>query len=241
MASPFDEFLHEHRRIEAWLSDRTRGQRHRPFLEMAREVAPSHPLLKRHLQRLVELTELRNLLAHKPGSRREPIAMPTASVVQELRDLADRLTAPPPLPPSVLHEVECFDIAQPVGAALKAMRRRNYSQVPITEQGRVDWLLTANTVMRWLARQVDDELVDVAGTPISEVLQATEKSERWGFCRTQADSADVLGRFVNAQEEGKPLVALLLTDSGTERGTLRGIVTTSDLGKLASCLVSGRR
>lgn len=238
MTARYHEFMRHHQRIEGWLRVQCGGEQCRlGFADMVRKTAPHNPLLRRHLKRLMELNDLRNLIAHKAGAPGEPIAEPTAGVVSELGLLAERLSSPPKLPTRVLHEVQLFSTAQPLSEALTLMREQAFSQVPVTEEGRVIGVLTAVTVMRWLASHVQDELVDIVATPIGAVLSAQERDDHWEFFSAMADCEEALARFVDSQQSGRALEVLLLTDTGRRQLPLRGIVTVSDLGELASCLM----
>lgn len=234
MSERYHEFMHHHQRIESWLravSDSAYARR--GFMELVRLHAQRNPLLKRHVRRLAELTELRNLLAHKPGSNRTPIAEPTLPVVREIQRMADRLTDSPRLPDWVFEPVHVADVAQPLGDVLATMQAHGFSQMPVSQNEQVVAVLTSNTITRWLASTRAQPLPSAMQTPVAQVLQHQERDDHWAICADTEDCAAVLSRFIEQHRSGNTLEVLLLTPGGQNTVPVRGIVTTADLGELA--------
>ncbi len=230
-------FLHDHRRIEAWLRKRAAAADKRAgFATLLDRQARQHRFLGQCADRLRALNDLRNAMVHTVGRRERLIAEPVASVAEELRRIADRLEAPPPLPRHLLREIARFDAGSALRPALEFMHAHGYSQVPVVADAQVLGVLTLETVTRWLAVAAGDGSVDIDAAPLRLVLAHQERDDHYAFMPSQSHCEAVLDRFVEARERGVPLT-VLLTDSGRADATIRGLIAASDVPVLAAALM----
>jgi hypothetical protein len=229
----FDEFLAVHREIERML--RTITGRHdatETFMGLMRSAREKSRVVHRHYEFLRTLNDLRNVLVHKGGLGGEALAEPTEQVIRRARSVAGLLMRPPPLPKYVFCAVRVFDLSDTLGNTLAFLQGNDYSQVPLATEGRFEGLLTTNTIALWLARNVDEEIVDIKSTPLSDVAAAGPSGSSYRVCASKASCEEVIAAFDEANEKGELLQAVLLTDSGKPGTSIRGIVTVHDLGKL---------
>ncbi len=96
--------------------------------------------------------------------------------------------------------------------------------------------VTSETVVRWLASEVANDLVSLMDTPISAVLPHVEDGEHYCFLRRTASLHEALSEFESFATRGKDLDAILLTEAGRPDQKLLGILTVFDLPAVLDCL-----
>lgn len=200
------------------------------------EQHKGHPVLRRHAARLRSFKALRNLLSHTVGRRGEPIAEPTNAVVEEIAAIQNALYAAPKLPKSVFHSVEVFADSDPLSAALELMHRNSFSQVPVSRNGSLLGVLTSNTIARWLAENIQEDIISITETPIHAVMDLQERNDHWCVARSTIDCAATMEKFSACKRTGRTLEVLLLTDSGKRDVRIKGIVTATDLGTISRAI-----
>lgn len=233
----FDEFLAAYRRLEEGLRRVTGNfDNAASFSRLLRESACKSRIVSHEHRFITKIKDLRNLLVHD-GHNGFTLAEPTEPVIAKLNRIDEALVHPPRLPKDLFHEVQLFKVRSPLGETLAFMRKNDFSQVPIKKVGEFESLLTTNTIARWLADNVDDEIVEIKATPLGEIISARETNNDYLFCSSKANCEAVIDLFERSQEKGELLQAVLLSDSGKADTNIRGIVTPHDLGKLYGALM----
>jgi len=116
------------------------------------------------------------------------------------------------------------------------MRAGSFSQLPIRSDGKVFALLTSETVVRWLASELHNDLISLSETKIEVVLPHTEDQEHYCFLSRRATLQDALSRFEDFTSRGKDLDAVLITENGRPDQNLVGILTVYDLPEILETL-----
>lgn len=109
------------------------------------------------------------------------------------------------------------------------MREGSFSQLPVLTDGSVVALLTSETVVRWLASELPNDVVSLQETPIQVVLGHVEDQDHYCFLPRTASLYEVISTFEDFTARGKDLDAILITDSGKPNQKLLGILTVYDL------------
>ena len=135
--------------------------------------------------------------------------------------MADQQT----LLPRFIHTVTVHDAGYGIRDALKEMDEEDYSQVVVRVDGRLR-LLTHDGLGRLMADAWNDDYVDLKHSGIDDVLryesQGTMAVMDGG--RTVTEAREMFTRLSAAS-----VYAIVVTDSGDDRGQPLGIVTPWDL------------
>jgi hypothetical protein len=112
------------------------------------------------------------------------------------------------------------------------MYRNDFSQMPVYNDKQYLGLLTTNTVARWLADQLErhDGLAEDA--PIRDVLAFAEGVENVFHRPRSLSVTETVWEFTTAAANGRPITALILTNSGRPDESPLGIVVAEDLTQL---------
>lgn len=226
-------FISVEKRLRAWLDpDRTMS-----FSTLVDAAARQRPAVRRYRDDLKEFAQLRNAIVHEPGGG-HPIADPYPESVQALRRIAALLERPPPLldvagaGAGPGGRVETSETDEPVGVAAMRMYAGGFSQLPVYADGRFEGLLTAETVMRWVASGLESGVGLVEEAPVREVLAFSEDPDNHRLVGTDATAFDALALFDEYIARGKTLDAIVITDGGRPDRPPLGIVTVYDVPAL---------
>jgi CBS domain-containing protein len=113
-----------------------------------------------------------------------------------------------------------------VRPALEEMHKNGYSQVVARDhKGRLR-LISYEALGRIMARAWDDDYVDIKHRGIDDYLPIEPEGTMviMSGDRTRAEATEILMRLSTP-----PVYAILITDSGNDRGTPLGIITHADL------------
>jgi len=223
-----DAFIGLFAAIESWLRQQIDADRSTSFYQLVDRAAAKNRAVARYRDDLKEVADLRNAIVHERTDG-HVIAEPNDRALAELDRLRTALLQPPTVIPKFQITVRSRTLTDSVGEAVTDMRNGSFSQLPILSGGRVVALLTAETVVRWLASEVMNELVSPWETKIEQVLPHTEDLEHYCFLTRRATLLDALSRFEDFAASGKDLDAILISHDGKPEQELLGILTLYDL------------
>lgn len=226
-----DSFLAIFSEVERWLRSQTDSKRHISFRDLISRAAEKNAAVGRHTTSLKEYADLRNAITHERTDN-HVIAEPNDRAIADFSRLRDVLVRPAKLIPRFQRNVKTRTAADPIGHAIEDMRQGSFSQVPIIDNGGVTSLLTTETVVRWLASEVKNELVSLLETPISVVLPHVEDTEHYCFLGRGESVHEAIACFEEYSSGGKDLDAILITNDGKPSQSLLGILTVYDLPDL---------
>lgn len=226
-----DQFLASFSSIEGWLRARTASSSEISFSKMISIAALEHRVVARYEADLRQFAKLRNAIVHDRAGG-HVIAEPNDRAVTDLQRIESTLSDPAKLIPKFAIDVISREMNDSIGSAVTDMRHGAFSQIPITKDGRVVAVLTSETVARWLAAELDNEIVSLKDTPIESVLNHTEDEDYYCFLKRDQTLHDALEIFENYASRGKVLDAVLISHNGRPEDKLLGMLTVFDLPKI---------
>lgn len=177
--------------------------------------------------------EVRNLLQHRARLGGEYAVEPSEAMLRLLGDAVEK----------VRHPLRCRDIAVPcskllcsrpeafVLPAMKEMRRRGFTHLPILEGGRVAGVFSESRVFYYCT---DRETVGIPEDLRFEDIRSylsldLHHSEIYAWLPWDAFLSEAEGLYEEAYMRGKRLGMYFLTQNGKPDEKLLGIVTPSDI------------
>jgi len=130
-----------------------------------------------------------------------------------------------PLLPMFARRLWVFSRDEPLTHALGYMRRENFSQVVVSNNGALA-LLTVEGIARFVEDLADDQ-INLAGTTVGEAL-ARDDPASYVLMGSGNTLADAHAAFAGRDHPGH-LYAIILTDTGTSTEEPIGIVTPWDI------------
>lgn len=184
---------------------------------------------------------LRNLLVHEKVEPYEYPCVPTAELVADLENARDRLLHPARAE-RFLRRVVTVRSDDSLARVLKLIHELKITHFPVYDSGReysqhgsrFAGVLTENGITRWLAEHVarEESLIELRDEPVREVLAREESSKgarkNYEFAPRRARVDELMQRF----HDNTYLEAVLLTEHGSAKEELQGIVTRWDVFNL---------
>jgi CBS domain-containing protein len=230
-----DTFIRTFAAVESWLRKQAGADRSVSFYQLVERVASNNRSVLRYRDDLKEFADLRNAIIHERTDSRV-IAEPNDRAVSDFERIRTALMEPPTVVPQFQRDVRTRDAQEAVGEAVSDMRAGSFSQLPVLSNGQVVALLTAETIVRWLASEVSNDLVSLLETKIASVLPHTEDTEHYCFLPRRATLQEAVGKFEDFTTRGKDLDAILITEDGRSDKSLLGILTVYDLPEILATL-----
>jgi hypothetical protein len=231
-----DQFLGMFAEIENCMKLALGKRQNTRFMDIAREYVQVYNLPSSYLVSLQTYAALRNAIDHNSHRGAYPIAEPIPEIVEEIRQLRDKIKAPPAAI-AVLPEMDVFSIhsGELVSVALEYVRQFDFSQLPVYESGQYVGILMTNTIARWLAQQIVEggEHQDVA---IGEVMEFREPSDRALLVDRTLTAADAIHQLAYGSPDAGPVNALILTENKLPTDRPIRVIAVYDVPLLSAAL-----
>lgn len=226
-----EKFINAFNDIEHFLKKKLELTKEISFYSMLEKASLDDSIISRYKDDLKEYADLRNAIIHERGGG-SVIAEPNEYAVKNIQRISGLIIDPPKVFPYFKRKVFTISLTDPVGKALKIMFDNSFSQLPISKGDKFYDLLTNNTISRWLGSCVDEDVFSLNDTEVNEVLKYTETPDSYFFLNRDASLAEAMEKFQYFEASGKPLDAILITQSGKPTEALMGIITPSDISKI---------
>lgn len=230
-----DAFIQTFSQVENWLRKKVNAERSASFYHLVELAARSNKAVRRYKDDLKEFADLRNAIVHERTDG-HVIAEPSDKAVADFNRIREVLLSPPGILPKFQVDVKTRDASESVGGAVSDMQSGAFSQLPILSAGKVVGLLTSETVVRWLASEIENDLVSLWDTTIGYVLPYVEDQEHYCYLSRRASLLDALACFEDFTSRGKDLDAILVTHDGRADQQLLGVLTVYDLPAILEML-----
>lgn len=233
-------FMEAFREIERHFRTALRVDEHVAFGDLVREYVAVKHLPRQHQDVLLACGRLRNAITHEPYRDGLPIADPRLDVVEQIERLRT-LYLKPRTALSILgqREVRSVSPGQPISVALEYVRLFDYSQMPVYDGDSYVGILTTNATARWLAAQLATNGGLAETETVGHILKFAEQHERAQHVARSITAAEAVHRLSKGGQEGKPLTALIVTQSGRPIEKPLRVVVDDDLPALVSELAIG--
>ena len=226
-----DEFLDKYRQLEEALRNKYGGDEKNYGSPIVRFLSEKES--KPYRDRLNVCREIRNFLTHHAEFDGERVIQPSNSLIRFL----DEVTALVKSPPSALKFATLYEdilktsLSQKAQTVMKKMQRQGFSHVPVMEGGECIGVFSVSTIFSYslehgLATVRDDMVI----AEFAEMLNFDKHSaERFRFVGRDASIYEVRNEFERKSRTSKRLAAVFITDNGSSRGRILGMLTPWDV------------
>ncbi|PUB13342.1 CBS domain-containing protein [Paenisporosarcina sp. OV554] len=221
-----ERFLTAFHRIEQSMKDIIGTNDHLSFFKLVELSKRKNAILRKYEEDLREYATLRNAIVHHKTSTEYAIAEPHDEIVLALETIDEALAKPITVGQMFERNVSILQAKDTLRDALKLIREKQFTQIPVYDGNVFVGLLTAVGIMFWLANH---EKEDISWEmTVESTLQHEKKKENHLFVPREMSIFEAEELFKEAISKGRRLEALLITD---DKG-LVGIVTPLDLIKI---------
>jgi predicted transcriptional regulator len=251
LAAPyFEEIAHNKRQddfIDARKAKRFLENNFIPFMNAVHMLKDDHEFLKRNVNNLTKINELRNVIVHEYNSDEGlyeiiEIAEPTDFAMTLLDDVKTKLLNPLTLDQYLKekdkYEVQFLRTDDKVTHLFQLISENAYSQFPVFDgEGQFQGLISDNGIAIWISHFVVGNMtsgkLDVRDATVSEILKVDEKSESFTVVTKDTLLFNTLHYFdVAGESEVRPIMLVTSNDSADVANlhpdNLIGILTSHD-------------
>lgn len=239
MTGRAERFLEAFRVIENELRSRVERREHDPkHLNFPTLLERDTQLTDRQVDLLRSYSDLRNSIVHSPRDHREEIiADPRTSAVEWMEQQA-QIILDPPLVMAVLDLTKPTVLASSddLGAFLRIVREKQYSQVPVQDDDGALHLITTNTVTRWLAGEyIEDRSAIIEDVRLADIHRFAEECDDLVLAGRNLQAAEAVRIFAGQHGRNAP-AAIVITEHGKDHQTPLGLCSQSDVARLLAAL-----
>lgn len=198
------------------------------FVVLVKVGAKKYQVIETFKKDLEQYAKLRNAIVHEKMEVGYYIAEPNAKVVEHIEKIANVFNRPIYALSIATKKVLYFDYNDSILKVTEAIRQYNYSKFPIYKNKEFIGLLTAGSIVKWMAQNMVSSSVNLADTHIFDIMKY-EKDHPIEFVAKSTNIFDVETIFGKSHKVKKKLEALIITENGKKDEVPLGIITPWDL------------
>lgn len=226
-----DLFLDRYRELEEALNQKYGVEDKVPGSPVVRFINGKES--KHYREKLDLCREIRNFLSHHSEVDGERVIQPSLSMIRFLEEVTDYVRQPPlGLECATLYaDILKTSYSQKVSTVMKKMERQGYSHVPVIDKGECVGVFSVSTIFTFLLDKGMTQMRDdMTIGDFADYLDIDRHStERFAFVSKEATMFELRQIFERKNRGGKRLAAIFITDSGSSKGRIMGMVTPNDL------------
>ena len=226
-----DEFLNKYRLLEEELNKKYNADEKSFGSPIVRFINDKES--KPYRDKLNLCREIRNFLSHHSEFDGERIIQPSEAMVKFLDEVAEYVRRPPlALDCATMYaDILKTTLSQKVQTVMKKMERQGLSHVPVIESVECVGVFSVSTVFTYaLLNGMTGISDDMIIGDFSELLPPDRHStERFRFVGRESTIYDVRSEFERKSRNSKRLAAVFITDNGSSKGRILGMLTPYDL------------
>lgn len=198
------------------------------FTVLVRVGAKYHQAIETFKDDLEQYAKLRNAIVHDKVAIGYYIAEPNRDVVEHIEKIAKVLNSPNFATSIATKNVIFYNYEDSILKVIQGIKEHSYSQYPIYRNKECIGLLTTGAIVKWMALNVVDSIVQLESIKVSDILKY-EEEHPISFVPKSINIFEVEEVFENAHKDKKDLEAVIITENGKRNETPLGLITAWDL------------
>jgi predicted transcriptional regulator len=198
------------------------------FVVLVKVGAKKYQMIETFKKDLEQYAKLRNAIVHEKMEIGYYIAEPNARVVEHIEKIANVFNRPNYALTISTKKVIYFDYNDSIIKVITAIREYGYSKFPIYRNKECTGLLTAGTIVKWMAKNMESSIVNLADIHVYDILKY-EKENPIHIVPKSANIFEVENIFGISHKEKRKLEGVIITENGRSNEAPLGIITAWDL------------
>jgi predicted transcriptional regulator len=198
------------------------------FVVLVKVGAKKYQIIETFKKDLEQYAKLRNAIVHEKMEIGYYIAEPNAKVVEHIEKIAHVFNRPNYALTIATKNVKYFDYQDSILKVIAAIREYGYSKFPIYKNKECIGLLTAGTIVKWLAKNIESSTVNLADVHVYDILKY-EKEQPVHIVPKSVNIFEVENIFGKSHKEKQKLEGVIITENGNSNEAPLGIITAWDL------------
>ncbi|MGG3466795.1 CBS domain-containing protein [Neobacillus pocheonensis] len=198
------------------------------FVVLVKVGAKKYQIIETFKKDLEQYARLRNAIVHEKMEVGFYIAEPNAKVVNHIEKIANVLNRPNYALSIATKNVVFFDYQESILKVTSAIKEHGYSKFPIYRNKKCIGLLTASSIVKWMAQNMECNQVNLSDIHVSDIMKY-EKEHPIDFVTKDTNIFEVENIFEKYHKRKKKLEGILITENGNAEEKPLGIITAWDL------------
>lgn len=197
------------------------------FVKLLNFAARNHQVVQLYQDDLYQYAKLRNAMVHDKTALGYYIAEPHKNVVERIEKIAE-IFSKPNYALTIASKPITYNAGDGILDVIKGLKEYDYSQYPIYDQGVCIGLLRAGTIVKWMADNIANSIVDLADIKVSDIL-IFEKDHPIAFAPKSINIFEVEQIYERSHMGKHDLELVIITENGKNNEAPLGVVTAWDL------------
>lgn len=198
------------------------------FVVLVKVGAKKYQMIDTYKKDLEQYARLRNAIVHEKMEVGFYIAEPNAKVVSHIEKIANVFSRPNYALSIATKNVVFFNYQDSILKVTAAIKEYGYSKFPIYKNKTCIGLLTAGSIVKWMAQNMESNLVNLSDIHVSDIMKY-EKEQPIEIVSKDINIFDVENIFEKAHKKKQKLEGVIITENGEADEVPLGIVTAWDL------------
>jgi len=198
------------------------------FVVLVKVGAKKHQIIETFKKDLEQYARLRNAIVHEKMEVGFYIAEPNAKVVNHIEKIAIVLSRPNYALSIASKNVVFFDVQDSILKVTDAIKEYGYSKFPIYKNKKCIGLLTAGSIVKWMAEHMESGQVNLSDIHISDFIEY-EKDRPIEIVDKSINIFEVETIFEKAHKKKLKIEGVVITENGNIDEAPLGIITAWDL------------
>ncbi|CAH2717016.1 hypothetical protein BACCIP111895_04205 [Neobacillus rhizosphaerae] len=198
------------------------------FVVLVKVGAKKYQVIETFKKDLEQYARLRNAIVHEKMEVGFYIAEPNTKVVHHIERIANLLSQPNYALSIATKNVVFFDYLDSILKVTTAIKEHGYSKFPIYKNKKCVGLLTASSIIKWMAQNMESSLVNLSDIHVSDMMEY-EKEHSIEIVAKDINIFEVENIFEKAHKKKRKLEGVIITENGYNDEFPLGIITPWDL------------
>ncbi|MFV0379881.1 MAG: CBS domain-containing protein [Anaerorhabdus sp.] len=219
-------FLSAFIEIEKYLRVLANETRYEKFYRLVEAGSRKNKVVKHYEFHLQEYADLRNAIVHQRDGKGNIIAQPTDEVVAEIEMVLNSLTKCPTVQDFFLKKIYvCYENSLILDVQ-DVMKKEGYSKVPVVDNRELIGLVHIEDIATWACDNIRGINQD---NTIATIIKKDKNNRNTIFVSRKTSVNDIPDIFTHGLKTGKKVDAVFISETGSRKETIIGIITTKDL------------
>ncbi|WML26097.1 CBS domain-containing protein [Neobacillus sp. OS1-33] len=198
------------------------------FVVLVKVGAKKYQIIETYKKDLEQYARLRNAIVHEKMEIGFYIAEPNAKVVSHIEKIANVFSRPNYALSIATKNVVYFDYRDSILKVTAAIKEHGYSKFPIYKNKKCVGLLTASSIVKWMAQNMVNSSVNLSDIHVSDIM-TYEKEHPIEIVAKDINIFEVENIFDKAHKKKRKIEGVIITEHGRADESPLGIITAWDL------------
>lgn len=204
---------------------------YKSHVQMLNILSKKHHMIKAYYDELRLIANLRNIIVHDSTSKYNPIAEPHKEIVDRYEYIFSRIKNPP-IAIAIATKSKHLIFAKQetkVKTCIKRMHEKNISYMPIIKDDQLIGVLSGDCIFTYMRKNhtttIHEEFTigDLGDSIFYHI------DERFSFVSKGTPLHQIVEMFANDIQDGKRLGAVFVTQSGSKKEKILGMISAWDV------------